>query len=176
MHPEASSPADARIPVDFEDAPLGYVRGPRGSRPGHWPCFSRISRHANLRAAHSLPRFSTSIAKCISSSSSPSNSSHSSTRLPSPSPRSHKRRGLSAPHTAAFLSSKQQEASLEPAASFGGPAGKPDPLGPGLALCRFHPRARHRGDRQRLRCRSARSRLRLPAPSLDLRTAARGPA
>jgi GAF domain-containing protein len=126
--PEAASPADARVAVDFEDAVLGYVVGPPETAQATALLLAHFAARESegralaaevlhlYREVHLIEQLSEQLVALLDSTAVAESALAQAQRL------------ISATH-GSVLVLKGQEANLEPAASFGGPAGKPDPLG-----------------------------------------------
>ena len=170
--PKAASPADARVPVDFQDAVLGYVVGPPETAQATALLLAHFAARESegralaaevlhlYREVHLIEQLSEQLVALLNSTAVAESALAQAQRL------------ISATHGSVLVLAGE-EANLEPAASFGGCAGKPDPLGPDSL---FAASILERGTGEvvngcaaDLRAR----RLRLPAPSFDLRTATR---
>ncbi len=126
---EATSPADARVPVDFEDAVLGYVVGPPETAQATAMLLAHFAARESegralaaevlhlYREVHLIEQLSEQLVAVLNSTAVAESALAQAQRL------------ISATH-GSVLVIEGEEASLESAASFGGPAGKPDPLGP----------------------------------------------
>ena len=127
--PEAASHADARVPVDFEDAILGYVVGPKETAQATALLLAHfVARESEGRAlaaevlhlyreVHLIEQLSEQLVALLNSTAVAESALAQAQRL------------ISATHGSVLVLAGE-EANLEPAASFGGSAGKPDPLGP----------------------------------------------
>jgi GAF domain-containing protein len=127
--PEAASSADARVPIDFEDAVLGYVVGPQETAQATALLLAHFAARESegralaaevlhlYREVHLIEQLSEQLVALLNST------------AVAESALAQARRLISATHGSVLVLAGR-EANLEPAASFGGSAGKPDPLGP----------------------------------------------
>ncbi len=126
---EALSPEDARVPVVFEDTPLGYVVGPTetaraialllthfAARESEGRALAAEVLHL-YREVHLIEQLSEQLVALLNSTAVAESALAQAQRL------------ISATHGSVLVLEKQ-DGNLETAACFGGSAGKPDPLGP----------------------------------------------
>ena len=127
---ESASPADARVPIDFEGTPLGFVLGPAeiarvmalllthfAARESEGRALAAEVLHL-YREVHLIEQLSEQSVALLNSTAVAESALAQAQRL------------ISATH-GSVLVLEEQYGNLEPAASFGGAAGNPNPLGPG---------------------------------------------
>jgi hypothetical protein len=127
--PQDASPADARLPVDLDDATLGYVIGlPEAAQATALLLAHFAARESEGRAlagevlhlyreVHLIEQLSEQLVALLDSTAVAESALAQAQRL------------ISATHGSVLVLQKEG-ACIEPAASFGGSAGMPDPLGP----------------------------------------------
>jgi hypothetical protein len=126
---DAASPANARIPIDFEGAPVGYVLGPPETAQATALLLAHIAARESegralaaevlhlYREVHLIEQLSEQLVALLNSTAVAESALAQAQRL------------IRATH-GSVLVLKERDGNLEAAASFGGAAGKPDPLGP----------------------------------------------
>jgi hypothetical protein len=126
---ESASAGDARVAIDFEGAPLGYVLGPPETAQATALLLAHLSARESegralaaevlhlYREVHLIEQLSEQLVALLNSTAVAESALGQAQRL------------ISATH-GSVLVLKEQDGNLEPAASFGGAAGRPDPLGP----------------------------------------------
>jgi hypothetical protein len=126
---DAASPANARVPIDFEGTPLGYVLGPPETAQATALLLAHIAARESegralaaevlhlYREVHLIEQLSEQLVALLNSTAVAESALAQAQRL------------ISATHGSVLVLEKDG-GKLEPASSFGGAAGKPDPLGP----------------------------------------------
>ncbi len=127
--PEDPSATEARVPVDFEGAPLGYVLGPKETAQATALLLAHFAARESegralaaevlhlYREVHLIEQLSEQLVALLNSTAVAESALAQAQRL------------ISATH-GSVLVVEERDGNLKPAASFGGAAGWPDPLGP----------------------------------------------
>jgi GAF domain-containing protein len=126
---ETASPGDARVPIDFEGAVLGYVLGPAETAQATASLLAHVAARESegralaaevlhlYREVHLIEQLSEQLVALLNSTAVAESALAQAQRL------------IRATH-GSVLVLEERDGNLEAAASFGGAAGKPDPMGP----------------------------------------------